>query len=69
VVIACSSQIGCGDNSNPDDDGVVVVVAVVVVVVLLPSTGEACTGIVIMLDEKIIASVNIVAVVADAVTW
>lgn len=54
MLVACSSQIGWEDNSNPDDD-------VAVVVVVLP-VAEADSGVV--LDARIIASVKIVAAVA-----
>jgi hypothetical protein len=56
VVATRSCQIGCGDNSIPDD-------GVVIVVVVLLSVVEAATGVVVILDAKIIANVKIVAAV------
>jgi hypothetical protein len=55
VVATRSCQIGCDDNSITDDG--------VVVVVVLLSIVEAATGVVVILDAKIIVSMKIVAAV------
>jgi hypothetical protein len=57
VVATRSCHIDCGDNSIPDDG------VVIVVVVVLLSVVEAATGVVVILDAKIIANVKIVAAV------
>jgi hypothetical protein len=57
TLICCSCQIGCDDNSISLADGVVVVAVVLLLFV------EAATGVIAILDAKIIANVKIVATV------